>query len=67
LYYFRYLDPPNYGPGQLLLLNTVLPEPTRVKVPKQRVSSKQAERKEGYAKAHAWHLDRMRDEERKRK
>jgi hypothetical protein len=45
----------------------LIPEPTKVKVPKQRISTKRAERKESLAKAHAWHLDRMKDKERKRK
>jgi len=45
----------------------LIPAPTKVKVPKQRISTKWAERKESLARAHAWHLDRMKDKERKRK
>ena len=44
----------------------LIPEPTEVLLPKQR-NMKRAERKESLARAHAWHLDRMKEKERKKR
>jgi hypothetical protein len=44
----------------------LIPEPTEVLLPKQR-NTKRAERRESLARAHAWHLDRMKEKERKKR